>query len=129
MSRSVSVDLMKILEDYVGDVDRIVEESAKEAADIASSQLKNTSPYGPGRKGHYRNGWTVKPRREGSLVSFIVYNKNKPQLTHLLENGHVVRPTPTHPNRKGRVAGIKHIKPVEEWANEEFQLRISRGLS
>lgn len=121
MSRNVAVDLMNILKDYVGDVDTIVEESAKEAADICANQLKNTSPNGPGRKGHYRTGWAVKPRREGRLVSFVVYNKRKPQLTHLLEYGHVIR------NKKGffgRTHPIKHIAPAEEAAAQKFELRV-----
>ena len=106
MSRNMSVDIMKVLKDYVGDVDEIVEESAKEAAEICSNQLRNTSPNGPGRKGHYKNGWAVKPVRSGRLVSFVVYNKTKPQLTHLLENGHVIR------NKKGtygRTHPVKHM--------------------
>ena len=121
MNRSLSSDLMDILENYVGDVDKIVEESAKEAADICSNQLKNTSPMGPGRKGHYRTGWAVKPIQEGRLVSFIVYNKKKPQLTHLLENGHVIR------NKKGtygRAHPVKHIAPAEEAAAMKFELRV-----
>lgn len=121
MSRNFSSDVVNLLKDYVGDVDRIVEESAKEAAEICSNQLKNTSPSGPGRKGHYRAGWSVKPMRSGRLVSFVVYNKKKPQLTHLLERGHVVR------NKKGtygRARAIKHIEPAEEAAVLKFELRV-----
>lgn len=121
MGRSLSTDVMKLLEGYVGDVDTIVEESAKEAAEICERQLKNTSPSGPGRKGHYKSGWAIKPENRGRLVSFIVYNKKKPQLTHLLENGHVIR------NKKGtygRTHPIKHIAPAEEAAAQKFELRV-----
>lgn len=125
MSRSVSADLSKILENYVGDATEIVEKSAKEAADICSNQLHNTSPSGPGRKGHYSSGWTVKEESSGRIASFIVYNKKKPQLTHLLENGHVIR------NKKGtfgRARPIKHIEPAEEAAVQKFELRVRARL-
>ena len=52
---------------------------------------------------------------------FVVHNKKKPGLTHLLERGH-------QSNRGGRVKGIVHIKPVEEWCNEEFERRAEARL-
>lgn len=125
MSRSFSTDVEKILANYVGDVNKIVEESAKDAAEICQRQLFNTSPSGPGRKGHYSTGWAIKPESRGRLVSFIVYNKKKPQLTHLLENGHVIR------NKKGtygRTKPIKHIAPAEEAASQKFELRVRARL-
>lgn len=121
MGRSFAVDVANIVKDYIGDVDRIVEESAQEAAEICETQLRNTSPSGPGRKGHYKTGWTMKPQKSGRLVSFVVYNKKKPQLTHLLENGHVIR------NKKGtygRTHPIKHIEPAQEAAAQKFELRV-----
>ena len=122
---NVSHDLSEILKDYIGDVSEIVEQSAREAAEIATNQLKNTSPRGKGIKGHYASGWTVKDETQGAMATFIVYNKKKPQLTHLLENGHVVR------NKKGtygRARAIKHIKPAEEAAIQKFELRVRARL-
>lgn len=125
MAKSITADVSKILKDYVGDVTEIVEQSAKEAAEICTNQLKNTSPSGPGIKGHYASGWAVKEEHGGARASFIVYNKKKPQLTHLLENGHVVR------NKKGtygRAHPIKHIAPAEEAAAMKFELRVRARL-
>lgn len=125
MARSITADVTEILKDYVGDVDEIVEASAKEAAEICSNQLRNTSPSGPGIKGHYSTGWAVKPERRGTLASFIVYNKKKPQLTHLLENGHVIR---NAKGEYGRTRPIKHIEPAEEAAAQKFELRVRARL-
>jgi hypothetical protein len=55
----------------------------------------------------------------------VVYNRTMPGLTHLLENGHVIR------NKKGdygRTSGKKHIKPVEEWAVDELPRRIMEDI-
>lgn len=124
MSNSVSTDVAELLKDYIGDVSEIVEASAKDAAEICTNQLKNTSPRGKGRK-HYSTGWAIKEEVDGTIATFIVYNKTKPQLTHLLENGHVIR------NKKGtygRTAPIKHIKPAEEAAIQKFELRVRARL-
>jgi len=58
-------------------------------------------------------------------MTAVVHNTKHYQLTHLLENGHVVR------NKKGtygRAPAIKHIAPVEEWANNELPNEIERSL-
>ena len=77
--------------------------------------MKNTSPV---KSGSYAKGWGVK--RLGDM-DIVVHNRTDYQLTHLLENGHVIR------NKKGtygRTHGIKHIQPVEEWAVDELPRRI-----
>ena len=58
-------------------------------------------------------------------MDVIVHNRTDYQLTHLLENGHVIR------NKKGeygRTRPIKHIAPVAEWAENELPNEIERGL-
>lgn len=125
-TESVSIQMREILDEFSEKVEDVTKESMNAVAKEAVQQLKATSPKSSKHRRKYAEGWTTKKQGDDTV---IVHNRTNYQLTHLLENGHVVRPTPTHPNRKGRVAGIKHIKPVEEWANEEFQLRISRGLS
>lgn len=115
MSKGFSVDVANMLEDYIGDVQDIVEESAKEAAEFCKAQLRNSSPR---RKGKYASGWTVKAQRSGTLVSFVVHNKNAPQLTHLLENGHRVV---NKKGEQGRAPAIKHIKPAEQAAAQKFE--------
>ena len=62
---------------------------------------------------------------KGDADTTVVYNKKMPGLTHLLENGHVIR------NKKGtygRVAARKHIAPVAAWAEGDLVQRIERKL-
>jgi hypothetical protein len=115
--------VMKELMDFRKITEEEFEEIAKEVAKEGAKKLKETSPRGRGsRKGHYADGWGVTYQRKGNgKFEFVVHNKKKPGLTHLLENGH-------QSDRGGRVEGIVHIKPVEDWCNEEFEKRIEERL-
>ena len=115
---SISIQMKQILDEFDDKVNEVLAEAADLVAEESAEKLRNTSPR---RSGEYANGWTVKKLSRGNVV---VHNTHY-QLTHLLENGHVIR------NKKGtygRTRGIKHIKPVETWANKEFQQKIERGL-
>ena len=98
--------------------------TAREVAKAGAKSLKSTSPRGRGSKqGHNADSWYVKTERpKKSKSSNIIHNKMKPGLTHLLENGHQLR-------QGGRAKAIVHIKPVEEWCNEEFEKRTEERLS
>lgn len=119
---SVASQVGKILDEYSVEVKRATNNSMDVVAKEAVTKLKNTSPK---RSGKYARGWTVKRERgSGGINTETVHNRVY-QLTHLLENGHIVR------NKKGtygRVPGIKHIAPVEEWAKSELPLEIEREL-
>lgn len=111
------------MKDLLDEVNKEVENSAKRNIDAVSREtvqkLKNTSPR---KTGSYASGWGKK--KEGEM-DVIVYNRTDAPLTHLLENGHVVR------NKKGtygRTSGIKHIAPIEEWASDELPRRIMEDL-
>lgn len=116
---TVSVQMSRILDEYNQEVQKATRDSIKTVAKEASKRLKSTSPK---RSGAYASGWSVKQVDE---MTAVVHNTKHYQLTHLLENGHVVR------NKKGtygRAPAIKHIAPVEEWANNELPNEIERSL-
>lgn len=118
-TKSISIQMKQILDEYTDEVNDVLHEAAKTTADEAEDRLHNTSPR---KTGNYAAGWEVK--QEGKY-DYIVHNSTNYQLTHLLENGHVIR------NKKGtygRAPAHKHIKPVETWANREFQRKIEEGL-
>lgn len=120
---TVSVQLEKILDDYSVEVKRATNNSMDVVAKAAAAKLKNTSPK---KTGSYAKGWRVKRERgSGGINTVYVHNKTDYQLTHLLENGHIVA------NKKGtygRFNGIKHIAPVNDWAASELPLEIEREL-
>lgn len=118
---SVEIQMAEILNEYSEHVKEVAEKAAEEAAKAAVKELKNTSPKRPGH-GEYARSWTAK--RDGN--SWIVHNSKHYQLTHLLENGHVIR---NQYGEYGRAPAIKHIEPVEQSAIQDFENRIERGLA
>lgn len=123
MSESITAQMEKLMLKYGSEVREIAEQSCKEISNQTAQTLKSTSPVNPrGKKsGRYARGWAVKVVGD----TFIVYNRTDGQLTHLLENGHVIR------NAKGtygRTRPIKHIKPAEEAAIMKLDLRIKARL-
>ena len=119
MASSFSVQMKDLLEEINDDV----RDSTKKAIDSVSREavqkLKSTSPR---RTGSYASGWSKK--RQGEMDA-VVYNRTDASLTHLLENGHIIK------NKKGvfgRVRGIKHIAPVEEWASDELPRRALEDI-
>lgn len=92
-----------VAEQLKDEVQQIAKECAKE---IASKSPKDT--------GVYAKGWTHKVLYEkGNDIRVTVYNKNKPTLTHLLENGHALA-------NGGRKNGKPHIRPAERNAAQKL---------
>lgn len=124
MAESISVQLGKILDEYDEHLQDVTNAVFKKEARETSNTLKSTSPKRPGG-GSYAAGWSVKNQgKNGKIVSLVVHNKEG-QLTHLLENGHVVR------NKKGtygRAPAYKHIAPAADRANSEVPQEIERQL-
>ena len=118
---SVTAQMTELLDEVNKDVENSAKTNIQRVAKESVQKLKNTSPVRPGG-GSYARGWGVK--RQGDM-DVIVHNRTDYQLTHLLENGHVIR------NKKGtygRARGIKHIAPVEEWAVDELPRRIIEDI-
>lgn len=128
MGKSIDINLEdelgRILDEYMDDVEETANKVINQVAREAAQKLKDTSPRDDTGKyaGKYAEGWTLK---RGKKLNAVVYNATKPWLTHLLENGHVVRNQfGTYDPYKGK----KHIKPVREWAEEEVVKRIEEAL-
>ena len=125
MAKRITVDrlsdeIMDALEEYREMTDEVV----RTAVDTVSKETKKIVQAGsPVQTGGYQKGWAVKKTSaKAGQVSITVYNRKKPGLTHLLENGHAKR-------GGGRVAGQPHIAPAEQYAVSELENKIKRGLS
>ncbi len=124
MGKKVSIGnmgnaIMEALEEYKELTDEVV----REAVDHVSKEAKTIAKTGsPERYGGYKEGWAVKKTVDkSSQVNVTIHNRKKPGLTHLLEKGHAKR-------GGGRVEGITHIAPAEEYAVKELETEIRKGL-
>ena len=123
-TENVEIQMAEILDEVQKGAEEALSKGIDNVSKESVQKLRNTSPRRTSGKnaGRYAKGWTVKKNRDGDVV---VHNKTDYQLTHLLENGHVIR------NKKGtygRTHGIKHIAPVEEWAADELPRRVMEDL-
>lgn len=120
MALNFSKQVQEALGDYQNDVVKIVQKEVPAVGREAAKKLRSDSPRKTGR---YAKGWASESEITRLGASSRVYGKSGTyQLAHLLEHGHAKR-------GGGRVAPIVHIQPVEDWAAEEVESRIVRGLS
>lgn len=126
----ISDELIDILNEFVEEEEKTIQKVFKQTAEDTKDMIKGTSPG----SGEYASGWEVKTEASGMLGGDVVYTVCNPshyQLTHLLEKGHVVKNqfgTPTRPGRKKRTKAIRHIKPAEQWGNQELIERLRAKL-
>lgn len=89
--------------------------------DVVQKSPENISKYKKDTL-KYKDGWRTKVlKNDDTTIQIRVYQKNKPQLVHLLEDGHV--------GRDGeRVQAFPHVKVVEDEATEKFSKKIDEIL-
>lgn len=92
--------------------DEIKSEIASAFKKIGTQCVKKLKETSPKRFGGYGKSWTQKVTAADAQIFATVYNKKYASLTHLLEHGHAKA-------NGGRVDGIPHIEPVQDWASEE----------
>ena len=119
MANSVEIQLQQIMDEYSVKVQSASREACRKVSRKLARTLRNTSPK---RTGEYASGWTSK---QENADTYIVHNKKKPGLAHLLENGHVIK------NKYGvfgRAPAHKHIEPAADAAKEELITEIEARL-
>lgn len=121
-TNSIAIQMEKILEQYSKEVKDVTDKSIEKVSKESVQKLKNTSPK---RTGKYARSWTKKKVKGRNGIDEVTVHNKQYQLTHLLENGHIVR---NSKGTYGRTNGIKHIKPVEEWAQDALPQEIERRL-
>lgn len=116
--------VQKQLEAWGSEVIQVTQEVIPEVSKEAVKRLQKASPRRKKNGGKYAKGWTYKIEKGRMNVGATIYGKSGTyQLAHLLEHGHARR-------GGGRdVDGIEHIKPVEQWLNDEIIDRTIERLS
>lgn len=121
MASSIAKDLAEILDSYSKEVREAAKKDIEQVAKSTAKSLRQTSPKSPGG-GEYARSWTATRQDNG----WIVHNKRHYRLTHLLENGHVIR---NQYGTWGRAQAEPHIKDAEEQAIEELVRKIEEDLN
>lgn len=109
---NISREIARQLSLYTDEVEEEVEKAKDELSKEAVALLKEKSPQ---KTGKYAKGWARK--KVGN--DYVIYNRKKSQITHLLENGHVK-------STGGRVPARVHIRPVEENISNKYLERVER---
>ena len=113
----------RILGDFLKDVDGEVLSAVKDAGRDGAEAARAMSPRDTGA---YASGWTWEVEGVGGTGRYIrIYNRAKPSLTHLLENGHAEY---DFHGRKtgGTVKGRLHIAPAADVAMAAFEREVGR---
>ena len=124
--KDLMTQLNDVLQDYSKEVMDTYNTCGKEIADDTVSKLKRVK-FGRYDRGKYSKSWAVKQEKSNwGSNTYIIYNKKHYRLTHLLEFGHVVK------NGTKRVVGkadaIPHIKPMEEWVQQQLPKLLVQKL-
>lgn len=117
---NLATEIMKGLNEYAG----LCTDTVKAAVNETGKEVKKEIQEGaPVRTGKYKKSWTTKKVSENSnSLTVVVHSKDRYQIAHLLEHGHVKR-------GGGRVNAIPHIAPAEQNGVQSLKTKIERGLS
>ena len=121
-------EIKKIIREYGEDLTREIDAVGKKVSDKGKQVLRNESALEfKSRKNlqRYAKGWRVIAEPDRLYVSYEIYNKSQPTLTHLLENGHEMR---GWAEGLPRFPGRPHIDPVAEELAEEFYKEVQDAV-
>ncbi len=119
--------ILKELEIYTEEVSEAVSKAVQDVGKATAKELRTINQVGGSNKWRsYPKGWTsTNEKRKGRAVA-KVHNKEHYRLTHLLENGHVIK------NGTGRTYGttrkFEHIGPVHDKAVKDLEEKIKEVI-
>lgn len=107
--KTINLDKFKAFEAKV-DFAKLIDKYGKKA--VNKLEIESPKSGRAGRETPYSKGWTVMVYKiyHGNVA--VVWNKTNWQLTHLLENGHLITNNSKTKNGIAWVAPIKHIRPA-----------------
>lgn len=127
MKLDLSKALDVILAEYEAGIEETVNEQIVDVAKETVAKLKSRENKNGGGGKSYNKGWTNDTVATWYGTMLTIYNKTKPQLTHLLNDGH------DYVSRSGvrvkdYVKGDNHIDDAEAYANALLIEKVERAL-
>ena len=114
--------ISEALAEYTQEVAACSDECVDYVAERCAEKLTSSSPRRKTNGGDYAKSWAVDTVYSKLGNKRVLVRNKLYQLTHLLENGHAKK------GGKGRTKAIPHIKPVEEWAQEELPKQFKERM-
>jgi len=127
MTNSINIEqladeIVNSVQDYTEPVKKEIGKETRSFARKIKKELGEKSPRSDESGEHYADGWSYSTSNKYGRIVITVYNKLKPQLTHLLEKGHAIA------GGTDRVEAIPHIGPVEKKYIPQYEERINEIL-
>lgn len=113
----LQAEIVQAVADYTEDVTKGIE---KEILRAATKTVKDVKANSPVKSGEYKSGWTRRKIKTDGKIGYIIYNKKRGPLVHLLEFGFTPR------NSRFRVAGRPHLRPAADKNIKEMLENIER---
>lgn len=118
--------LKEVLAEYGDEVYNVLGIAVDQVSEEAVKKLQAGGSYGG--TGAYNRDWTATDDPVGrSGKKKIVHNADHYRLAHLLEKGHVIRNGTAR--SYGSTRAFPHIKPVEEWAQQELPRKVEELIT
>lgn len=113
----------QLLDEFGSEVVDILKKAVPDAADHAVNEIRAHSKQDTGR---YVKGWSKKEQfARGQGVSFVVYNKDRYRVAHLLENPHTIA---NKYGKYGMTKGDGVIAAAEEEAEKWLVNEVTKQL-
>ena len=121
--------ISEVINEYGDEVYKVLGQAVDEVTNEATQKLQQVDTFRTSGHagGPYSGDWTNETVTDTRInKKKVIYNDKHYRLTHLLENGHVIR---NGTGRTfGRTAKFPHIAPVNKWAEEELPKVVQRKL-
>lgn len=125
-SSEISIAIERELSKLCEEENERMKKAIREAALYCRKTLRETSPHD---SGDYAKGWSLRVKTGKHAISAVIYNSKKPELTHLLEESHVIRNKYGVYGRTSEGNGqIPHITKASELAEEYLIDKLVEGI-
>lgn len=122
-------EILKNLDEYTDHVSEVVDEAVGKIAKESQKKLRaTTGAAGSNVWDKYPTGWTTKQTRRRNFHKEEVWNAKHYRLTHLLENGHVVRNGTGRNNGRQKTREFKHIGPINDEAQKKLEEAVMEAV-
>lgn len=115
----------EMLSEVGQEIEAYGEELTKKISEYSQAGFISGEGYAPKKRtGRYARGWRLTKLHIPGGVKYIVHNATAPELTSLLEKGHVQHGE----NSVGYVRGLPHIRPAFDETAPAFIERVKERL-